>query len=231
MKVAVMNFSGNVGKSTVAKHLLLPRIENAEFLTVETINADEGDGEAMRGKDFGELQERLMLMDAAVIDVGSSNVEDFVKLMGRYSGSHEDVDLFVVPAVKESKQIKDTISTIESLAGMGVAAQRIRVVFNKLEADDSVEDLFAPLFAYQRKMKSCVLNRSAVIEFSELYQRLRDRNVTIADLLADTTDYKAKLRETTSTEEKANLAARISMRRLATSAQTNLNQVFAAITK
>lgn len=26
MKIAVINFSGNVGKSTVARHLLLPRV-------------------------------------------------------------------------------------------------------------------------------------------------------------------------------------------------------------
>lgn len=230
MKVAVINFSGNVGKSTVARHLLLPRIGNAEFVTVETINADEG-GETVRGKDFGALQERLILMDAAVIDVGSSNVEEFVKLMGRYKGSQEDIDYFVVPAVKENKQIKDTISTIETLAGLGVATTRIRVVLNKVEVDEAAEEAFGPLFAFQKKSKAFRLDANAAIEFSELYQRLRERNVTIGELIADETDYKAKLKEAKTPDEKANLAARISMKRLATSAQANLDQVFAAITK
>ncbi len=108
MKVAVVNFSGNTGKSTISKHLLLPRIKDAELITVEPINADEGDGEKVRGKQFGALMEQLMLIDAAVVDVGSSNVEDFMKLMMQYRGSHEDIDFFVVPAVKDSKQIKDT---------------------------------------------------------------------------------------------------------------------------
>lgn len=230
MRVAVINFSGNVGKSTVAKHLLLPRIDNAEFVAVETINADEG-GETVRGKDFGSLQERLMLTDAAVIDVGSSNVEEFVKLMGRYKGSHEDVDYFVVPAVKENKQIKDTISTIESLAGLGVAATRIRVVLNKVEADEKAEDVFGPLFAFQKKSKAFKLDANAAIEFSEVYQRLRGRDLTIAELVADGADYKAKLREASSAEEKAELAALISLRRLAGSAQANLDRVFSAITR
>ena len=35
MKIAVINFSGNVGKSTVARHLLLPRIEAAEQRLIE----------------------------------------------------------------------------------------------------------------------------------------------------------------------------------------------------
>ena len=41
MKVAVINFSGNVGKSTIARHLLTPRIEGAELISIESINADE----------------------------------------------------------------------------------------------------------------------------------------------------------------------------------------------
>ncbi|WP_017164635.1 StbB family protein, partial [Xanthomonas phaseoli] len=139
MKIAVINFSGNTGKSTVSKHLLYPRLKDAEYIAVESINADEGEGEggSVRGKQFGALQEQLLVMDSAVIDVGSSNVEDFVKLMRQYRGSHEDMDLFVIPTVKEAKQIKDTIATIQALAAMDVSAKKIRVVFNKLEADDT----------------------------------------------------------------------------------------------
>jgi multidrug resistance efflux pump len=54
--------------------------------------------------------------------------------------------------------------------------------------------------------------------------------MTVGDLLTDQTDYKAKLREAKTSEEKAEAAARISMRRLAASAQDNLDTVFAAIT-
>ena len=38
MKIAVINFSGNVGKTTVARHLLLPRIQGAELISVESVN-------------------------------------------------------------------------------------------------------------------------------------------------------------------------------------------------
>ncbi len=50
MKIAVMNFSGNVGKSTIAQHLLLPRMADAELITVESINSDDSGQEPMRGK-------------------------------------------------------------------------------------------------------------------------------------------------------------------------------------
>ncbi len=42
MKVAVINFSGNVGKTTIARHLLAPRITGAEVISIESINADDG---------------------------------------------------------------------------------------------------------------------------------------------------------------------------------------------
>jgi hypothetical protein len=229
MKVAVINFSGNVGKSTVARHLLLPRMPEAEFVAVESINADEGTGESVRGKQFGQLQEQLLLIDAAVIDIGASNVEDFIKLMQLYRGSHEDFDFFVVPAVKEAKQIKDTIATISALTAMGVPADRIRVVFNKLDADETVEEAFYPLIAYHTDTKSFRYTPKAVLQYSELYQKLRTHRLTVAELLADATDYKARLRTAANPEEKAHAAAMISMRRLAASAQDNLDAVYAAI--
>ena len=62
MKVAIINFSGNVGKTTVAKQLLAPRMNAPEF-AVETINAgasDEvADVERLKGKAFGSLQEEV----------------------------------------------------------------------------------------------------------------------------------------------------------------------------
>jgi hypothetical protein len=230
MKAAVINFSGIVGKSTVAKHLLLPRIEDAELIAVESINADEGDGTTVRGRQFGALSEQLLLLDAAVIDVGSSNVEDFVRLMRQYEGSHEDVDLFVVPTVKESKQIRDTIATIQALAAMGVPANKVRVVFNKVETDETLEDAFYPLLAYHEDTRAFTLRPQAAVHFSELYERLRTHDVTIAGLLADPTDPKAELREAKTPEARSAAAARISMRRLAGSAQANLDAAFAAIT-
>ena len=39
MKICVLNFSGNVGKSTVAAHLLQPRL-NAQVFSVESLNVD-----------------------------------------------------------------------------------------------------------------------------------------------------------------------------------------------
>jgi hypothetical protein len=228
LKVAVINFSGNVGKSTVAKHLLLPRIPGAEFVAVESINADEHDGDTMKGKQFGALSEQLMLLENVIVDVGSSNVEDFMRLMKQYQGSHEDFDVFVVPVVKENKQMGDTMSTITALAALGVPAKKIRLIFNRVEVDDVIEDVFYPLFAFHEETKSFTLRPRAAIQFSELYQKLRPTNLTIPGILADATDFKAILATAKTAEAKTDAASRISMRRLAASAQMNLDAVFAS---
>src|SRR5699024_6894138 len=141
-------------------------------ISVEAINADENDGESVTGREFGALSEQLMLTDEAVIDVGSSNVEEFIRLMDQYKGSHEDVDFFLIPVVKDSKQMRDSISTIRTLSSMGVEPARIRVVFNMVETDDVLEDVFWPMYDFQRDTKSFRLRDKAAIHYSELYQRL-----------------------------------------------------------
>ena len=87
MKVCVLNFSGNVGKSTIAAHLLQPRL-NAQVFSVESLNVDaSSDGvevARLRGKHYNDLLQRLMKLDDAIVDVGSSNVEDFLKMMAPY---------------------------------------------------------------------------------------------------------------------------------------------------
>ena len=103
-KIAVLNFSGNVGKSTLARHLLSPRMPAAGVVSVETINADGAGEQTIRGTDFGQMQEDLQLEAEAIVDVGASNVEQFLALMRQYRGSHEDFDLFLVPTVPDLKQ-------------------------------------------------------------------------------------------------------------------------------
>jgi hypothetical protein len=43
MKVAVINYSGSVGKTLVSTYLLAPRLKDAKFFAVETINQSASD--------------------------------------------------------------------------------------------------------------------------------------------------------------------------------------------
>ena len=231
MKVAVINFSGNVGKSTVALHLLAPRLNNAEVIPVESINSDGTDETAIRGKQFGELQEYLQTLDDAVIDIGASNVEDFVKLMKQYKGSHEDFDFFVVPTVPATKQQRDTISTVEALANLGVPAKKIRLLFNMVDLEESPERIFSGLFEYQRESKSFTLKPEAVIHVNDIYGKLKGSKTGIREILADETDYKERIKTAKDADEKLHFAQMLSIKRLAAGVSEELDAVFKALLK
>ena len=233
MKVVVMNFSGNVGKTTVAGHLLKPRMGNAPIFSIESINVDASadglDVEKMKGKKYGDLVQELMKLDDAIVDVGASNVEEFIKLMQQYDSSHEEFDYFVIPVVKEKKQQADTINTIHALKQLGIPKHKIRVVFNKAEVDDDVEVEFESVIGYAERDKGFVANPKAVIHVNEVFERLKSVGISLGDITADPTDYRAKLREAKDDDEKDHCVRMVALKRLGVTANKNLDAAFSAI--
>lgn len=229
MKVAVTSFSGNVGKTTIARHCLLPRIRGAELICVESINADEGQGQALRGRQFAELQEYLQTVDAVVVDIGASNVEDLLSLMRRYRGSHEDFDYFVVPTVPALKQQQDTIATLVELAHLGVPAEKVRLVFNMLDDDVQPLQAFDTVLAFLAEHPIAQADPGCCLGTNEIYSRVKGLNSELAALAADETDYKALIAKATSTEEKLALAQKLATRRLASGVVPELDACFAAL--
>jgi hypothetical protein len=226
MKIVVMNFSGNVGKSTVARHLLSPRMNNAKIIPVESINSDGTQDQAIKGKQYGELLSALSVFADAVIDVGASNVEDFVALMKKYDGSHEDFDYFIIPTVKNNKQQNDTISTIEALKEIGIPAKQIRLVFNMVDDADSVQKVFDRLFTYHAESKNFTLRPDAVIHENEIFLKLKNSAESISDILSDPTDLKELLKAATEPNEKMSIAAKIGVKRLASGVTKELDGVY-----
>jgi hypothetical protein len=229
MKLAVINFSGNVGKTTVARHLLAPRIPGCQVVAVESINADDSPSVTIRGRQFAQLQEFLQSVDNVVIDIGASNVEDFLKLMRRYRDSQEDFDGFIVPTVPARKQQQDTAATLAELARIGVGQERLRVVFNQVDDDNPIERTFETLLAYCAS--SCVAQPrpAACISYNEVYALVRGMGQSLAELAADRTDYKAAIAKAGTQSDKLALAQRLAMQRLARGVIPELDTCFTAL--
>lgn len=230
MIVAILNFSGNVGKTTVAANLLKPRMGDAPIFSIESINGGADDDglevEKMKGKKFGNLIDELVTLDSAIVDVGASNVEDFLKLMQQFNGSHEEFDFFLVPVVKEKKVQADTINTIRTLKKLGIEKNRIRVVFNKVDVDEAVDEEFAALFGLAETEKSFVVRHDAVIYMNEVFERMKSAGKSLGEIRADTTDYRARLRQATDDDEKRLCVRMVALQRLAVTANRNLDAVF-----
>lgn len=230
MYVMVINFSGNCGKSTLADNLLSPRMDNAEIIRVESINSHEGsDAENLKGKEYGQIIEGLALLPDAVVDVGSSNVQDIMNLMGQYHGSHEIFDYFVVPTVAKPKQIRDTISTIEALSDIGIAPDKIRVIFNMIEdADTDIRKEFSPLFNYHAAEGKFTLNDQSKVFHNDFYGKVSGLGTSIDEILADDTDYNQLLREAKTPEEKIGISQKRALKFLASGLKDKLDQAFSA---
>jgi MinD-like ATPase involved in chromosome partitioning or flagellar assembly len=228
MKIAVINFSGNVGKSTIARHLLSARMPGAAVVSVESINADSASEHTIRGGAFGQLQQDLQLEDKVIVDVGASNVEQFLALMRQYDESYDDYDLFVVPTVPAPKQQKDTQECIKELAKIGVPAHKIFIIFNQVEPGQDVADVFEPVLNFVRNTPRCNCNADldSVIYKNDVFALLRASGQSVTDVLADTTDFKAQIREATDPDTKLALAEKLSVRRLAVGVNRNLDAVF-----
>jgi len=232
MKIAVINFSGNVGKTTIARHLLMPRIPGAELIAIESINADEGhQGQSLRGRQFGELQEYMQTVDSVVVDIGASNVEDLMALMRRYQGSHEDFDCFVIPTVAAVKQQQDTMATLAELARSGIPASRLKVVFNMLDDGVEVAQAFELLLAFVEQHPVAHISTRCRLGANEIYGRVKAMGAAIdlAVLARDTTDYKSLIVKADNVAQKLALAQALATRRLACGVVPELDACFAAL--
>ena len=228
MKIAVMNYSGNVGKSTIARALLAPRIP-AKVYAVETINSDGSDDDQVRGKEFAALHELLLVEDSAVVDVGASNIEAALTIMRQYPGWHEDYDYFVVPSAPSPKQQRDTISTIEALAEVGIKPKKIRVCMNLVDSEDDPATVFAGLLDYIADAKNATMPRGAIVHQNEVFARAKASGADVADLAADTTDHKAALAAAKDKDEKLRCAQMLGLQRLARGVTAELDAAYKAL--
>ena len=229
MKIAIINFSGNVGKTTIARHLLLPRMPKADLISIESANADEGETDALKGRHFAQLQEAMQLNSDLIVDIGASNIEDLIAGMEKFKGSHKDFDFFVVPTVADAKQLRDTANTIAKLASIGVEPARIRIVLNRVDGGISVEEQFDILVKYLAANPLCAFDAKCAITENELYQLVKHDSRSIGELADDTTDFKGLIAKAATRQEKIDIADKLAIKRLASGVLPELDACFKAL--
>ena len=232
LSVAVLNFSGNVGKTTIARHVLAPRIPGAEVISVESINADGDETMAMQGRNFAHLQEYLQTGESVVVDIGASNIEVFLKMMEKFDRSQEDFDYFVVPTTPVQKQQKDTIATLLELSKHGISADRIKVIFNLVESPESVAQDFSLILSFLEQEKIAMADPACMVTTNEVFQLARNEDGGVAQikvLAEDATDFKRQIADTADSDEKVRLARRLATVRLARGMLPRLDACFSAL--
>lgn len=232
MKIVVMNYTGTVGKTTIASHLLLPRINNASIIAVESFNESAANigikVDQIKGDKFKEIFKKILAMDAPIIDVGASNIENFLNGMDKFNESHEELDFFVIPVTSGTKEQRETISMITTLKEFGIPENKIRLIFNRVESD--VEDEFHILLNFMKK-NNMPINTNAAIFENELFDELAIKKMSIRKLLDDPKDYKSLLRENREADPKQreHWADMFGLKCLAKHVDKNLDDCFAEL--
>ena len=205
LKLAVVNNSGNVGKSTICHTMLKPRLEESEIIKVETINTDGTNDTKLSAKQFDEIIKRIDDSECTIIDVGSSNIEQFIVQMNEYQGSHDLIDYFIIPVVREAKQQTDSIQTIQTLIAMGVEPDRFKVIFNFAEKDISIEKQYAIFLANDECKKIAGKNYSVVYE-NNIFNILNKTELTYDEVYNDDRDFRTLIRNAESREARQELS-------------------------
>jgi hypothetical protein len=222
MNIVLLSFSGNAGKTTLARNLFAPRLPGATLVSVESINADGKEDVTLRGKQFTELLDAVALSEGVVVDVGASNVEDWLQRLQQTRRSHQLFDAFVVPTMPGAKQTRDAIATIEALAQIGVPADKVKVILNGMEATDTESTAFAPLIAYLNDTGRGRLIAGHISD-NEIYGRLAAMGKTIDQVLSDGYETLEQARLAAKTpQERLDATRAIALHGMAESAQEEL---------
>lgn len=229
MKIAVINLSGNTGKSTISKSLLAPRIEGAEIFTVESANADGMEDNLFKSKQFNKVIQSVGAFDSCIVDIGSSeNAADFLFSMNQQKGCHTEFDFFLVP-IAESAKPADSIKTIHALSELGIKKDRIKTVFNKVENDDDLTEVFKPIYDFHKETKSFTLCDKKPIYKNELFPLLIQHKTSIKAILEDQTDYRAMLKAEKDFKKRLDIMEVIGLRRLAEGVKAELDDTFKSL--
>lgn len=201
MKICIINLSGNVGKTTIAVHLLGAFNPAAKIISVESFNATAAndvkslDVDELAASRFKEIYREIMLNDDVVVDVGVSNVGAFMTEVARFKSSIGEFDLVLVPTVPADKQQKDTIASIDWLSANGIPKNKIRVVFNQYDTNkqEPIEQVYSQVVGYALTdgEKKAIYEPYAVVCQNEIYEMVKATGKTIGELANDDTDFVA----------------------------------------
>lgn len=233
MKIAVLNNSGNVGKSMICENLLLPRIPSSKILKIETINSDGTNDEKISAKSIDEIFKRIENSDVCIIDIGSSNIETFMYNLSEIEDSIEDIDFFFIPTTPRRKQQDDTLTTIYNLLELGVQLEQIKIIFNLVDPAFLLNKQFQTIFEDDicNVLEINKEENQFTIEESQLFEFLGEIGKTYHAALNDTRDFKNLLRETKNKEERENLSVERMTHRFAKGFDKKLNNTFDKIIK
>lgn len=226
--IVVLNYV-SCGKTALTRQMFQPALD-AAIVSIETINKDGKQGDAMSADKFRESMQKVEFHrdvedKSVVVDVGVSNVELFLsKMKAEYA--FDDFDLFFVPITPDDKVISNSIAFLNDLSTLyKIPANKIRVIFNKMPQDEDVKKIYAPIFKYhENEGKKFTILSGAVVHESESFPMI---GLGLMKQAAEsTTDFRAAMKKAAgSPDELAVISDARAVRRMAPFVVAELDKV------
>lgn len=142
-RLLIINSSGNSTKTTTGRGLIRNRMQEPIYYKVGYINQDiKGDEVFITADKLSSVHKTLMRSMSVIVEIEISAYERTIQEMQEMEGCHGDYDFVLVPVINSSlKLIKDSIRTIEKLHKIGVSADKVRVLFNRVSDSDEYFEL------------------------------------------------------------------------------------------
>ncbi len=228
MNIAIVNNSGNVGKSTICENLLKPRIKNAEIIKVETINSDGTEDDKYSAKEYNEILKEMDMNDVSILDVGSSNIEQLIEQMKQYKESHEDIDYFIIPVTPKHKQQMDSLSTVGTLIDLGVDSSKFKFIYNQADRVIPFQRQYATFLNGIEAFNFPTDVRPTIYE-TEAFSLLASIGKNFQEITNDNRDFRQLLREAETREQKEELSELRTMKQLVNGFNDVLDAAFLSL--
>jgi len=193
-KVAVVNFKGGVGKSTIANLLDLPNkvVVNLDTQDAKNSNYSDTVNYLELKKEYGvNVKETLDILreeskEWIIFDTPGSITDELLEIM-------DDIDYIIIPFTKGKRSKETTLETLKALLEvMDNEKVKFALVFNMYQDEKDIEGELKPLEDEVKKILGDKYRCSASLKFSKAVSTMEKTQKSIDELdLTNKIAYKA----------------------------------------
>jgi len=193
-KVAIVNFKGGVGKSTIANLLDLPNkvVVNLDTQNAKNSNYSETINYLELKEEYGvDINETINLLkeegkEWIIFDTPGSITDEFLEII-------DNIDYFIIPFTKGNRSKETTIDTIKSLLEvLDNKKAKFALILNMYQDEEDIINELLPIEEEVKEMLKDNYACSAALKFSKAVATMEKTKKSIEELdLTNKIAYKA----------------------------------------